>query len=470
MQTIPIVPNFITVHLGAPDKYAENVTVPFVDYVKNVVSSEIYPTWNYDAIVANTLAITSFALNRIYTEFYPSRGKNFDITNSTAIDQKFVLGRNIFGNISRIVDDFFYVYVRKIGNIEPLATKFCNGTTVTCNGLSQWGSEYMARGGSNFFEILQSYYGKNIELVYDAPIRNIKYSYAGSIKIGDSGLAVKNAQVMLNRVANAYPSIPKVTVDGKYGKSTETAVKVFQSIFNLSIDGVIGKATWYELVRLYVGLNRFNELNSLGQKYYDVSLAYPNALKFGDRGKDVKVVQYYINIIAENYGYLPLIAIDGVYGNDTVRAVKIFQRENGLQVDGIVGKATWDKMYNTVSAVNKIGNSDYKVETELAYPGTPIRFGDSGTDVQYIQSRLNFIGKVFNSTIPVLETGYFGEDTLNSVKRFQQLYGLDADGVVGKDTWNELNQQYYNAKSVKNNKNSQSPSTVLRINSSDMEV
>ena len=468
MKNIPVIPNTITVHLGPPDKPAENVTVPFVDYVKNVVSSEIYPTWDYDAIVANTLAITSFALNRVYTEFYPSRGKNFDITSSTAIDQKYIKGRNIFNNISKIVDNFYYVYVRRKGNIEPLATKFCNGTTVTCNGLSQWGSEYMARGGSNYMDILYSYYGRNIELVTNAPITDIKYSYSGALKVGESGLAVKNAQVMLNRVSNAYPTIPKIDVDRKFGLRTEKAVKKFQEIFNLQIDGIIGKATWYELVRLYVGLNRLNELNSLGQKYYDVSLSYPEALKFGDNGKDVKVIQYYINVIAENYDYLMPIVIDGIYGNDTVNAVKTFQRVNGMQVDGIVGKATWNRMYNAVSgAVNMEREVDYRIETELPYPGKVITVGDRGENVVYIQQRLNEVAKIFNTAFRVAETGFYGEDTKQSVLRFQQSYGIEQTGSVGKITWNELNQEYYNAKSIDNNQNSQKPYRTLMLNYED---
>lgn len=464
MKTIPVIPNTITVHLGPPDKPAENVTVPFVDYIKNVVSSEIYPTWNYDAIVANTLAITSFALNRVYTEFYPSRGKNFDITSSTAIDQKFVKDRNIFNNVSKIVDDFYYMYVRRKGNIEPLATKFCNGTTVTCNGLSQWGSEYMARGGSSYMDILYSYYGRDIELVTNAPIKDIKYSYAGVLNKGDSGLPVRRAQVMLNRVSNAYPSIPKVDTDGKYGPRTEKSVRKFQELFNLQIDGIIGKATWYELVRLYVGLNRLNELNSLGQKYFDVSLSYPEALKFGDRGKDVKVIQYYVNVIAENYGYLRPISIDGIYGNDTVNAVKTFQRVNGMQVDGIVGKNTWNRMYNAVSgAINMEREVDYRIDTELSYPGFVISEGDRGDNVLYIQTRLNEVAKVFNTAFRVAETGFFGNDTKNSVLRFQQSYGLEQTGSVDKITWNELNQEYYNAMSIDNNQNSQIPYRTLNL-------
>lgn len=165
----PYIPAQITVHLGPPTASAANVTVSFADYVKNVASSEIYPTWEDSALVANILAIISFALNRVYTEFYRSRGYDFDITSSTAIDQKFINGRNIFENVGRLVDELFNTYLRRQGFVEPLAAKFCNGTTVTCDGLSQWGSQELAQQGLSSVEILRRYYGEDIEIVRNAP-------------------------------------------------------------------------------------------------------------------------------------------------------------------------------------------------------------------------------------------------------------------------------------------------------------
>ena len=198
-QILPYVPRTITVHLGLPDQWAENVTVEFPEYVKNVASSEIYPTWEPSAIRANVLAIISFALNRVYTEFYPSRGYDFQITSTTQYDQKFIRGRNIFENISQIVDEIFNDYIRRQGFIEPLAAKFCNGTTSTCDGLSQWGSEALAQEGLNSFEILQFYYGDDIEIVTNAPIRGLTSSYPGRPqRRGYSGPSVVIIQVELN--------------------------------------------------------------------------------------------------------------------------------------------------------------------------------------------------------------------------------------------------------------------------------
>ena len=240
---IPFVPQRITVHLGAPNTPAENVTVSFPDYIKNVASSEIYPTWDESALRANILAIVSFALNRVYTEFYRSRGYDFDITNNTAYDQAFVNGRSFFTNISQLVDTLFNDYIRRPGFVEPLAAKYCNGTTVTCEGLSQWGSQELAQQGYNSVQILRSYYG-DIEIVTNAPIQDYTSSYPGSpIRRGNIGPYVVVIQTELNRISQNYPAIPKISeVDGIFGTRTENALLAFQRIFDLDPDGVDRKS------------------------------------------------------------------------------------------------------------------------------------------------------------------------------------------------------------------------------------
>ena len=232
VQVIPYIPKTITVHMGLPDQWAENVTVSFPDYVKNVASSEIYPTWEPAAIRANVLAIISFALNRVYTEFYPSRGYDFQITSTTAYDQKFIRGRDIFENISQVVDEIFTDYIRRQGFVEPLSAKFCNGTTTTCDGLSQWGSQELAQDGLNSMEILRRYYGNDIELVLDAPIQDLQSSYPGTpLRLGSVGEDVVILQAMLNRISQNYPAIPKINpAIGSFNEETEAAVKKFQSI------------------------------------------------------------------------------------------------------------------------------------------------------------------------------------------------------------------------------------------------
>ena len=241
----PFIPETITVHLGTPDSNAPNVTVDFPSYIKNVASSEIFPTWPENSLRANIYAITTFALNRIYTEWYRSRGYDFDITSTTQYDQKFINGREYFENISYLVEELFNDYVRRQGSIEPLFTAFCNGTTTTCDGLSQWGTVTLANRGMTPFEILQYYYGNDIEIVKDAPIRTAMPSYPGvELSLGIEGNEVKSLQRYLNRISRNYPAIPKIPeIDGIFGVATENAVKKFQEIFGLEETGVVNLST-----------------------------------------------------------------------------------------------------------------------------------------------------------------------------------------------------------------------------------
>ena len=349
---IPFIPEQITVHLGTPSSNAPNVTVPFSDYVKNVASSEIYPTWDEDALRANILAIVSFALNRVYTEFYRSRGYDFDITNSTAFDQYFVNGRSFFDNVSRIVDELFNDYLRRPGFVEPLAAKFCNGTTVTCEGLSQWGSQNLAQQGYNANQIIRSYYG-NVETVVNAPIRGNTSSYPGTpLRVGSSGPNVVVIQTELTRISQNYPAIPKIpVVDGIFGPQTEAAVRKFQEVFNLTPDGIVGKATWYALVRLYTAVTRLGELRSQGQQFYAINWSPPGGLQPGDTGEKVRLLQYMLSVLSEYIPEIPSVAIDGVYGSATRAAVLAAQRRFRLPETGTVGTQTWNEIYDQYSGI-----------------------------------------------------------------------------------------------------------------------
>ncbi len=349
---IPFVPQRITVHLGSPSSNASNVTVSFSDYVKNVASSEIYPTWEESALRANILAITSFALNRVYTEFYRSRGYSFDITSSTAYDQAFVKGRSFFSNISRLVDELFNDYLRRPGFVEPLAAKFCNGTTVTCEGLSQWGSQNLAQQGYTSTRILQSYYG-NVEIVTDAPIQNITSSYPGTaLRRGSSGPYVVVIQTELNRISQNYPAIPKVSpVDGIFGSRTEASVRAFQDIFDLSVDGIVGKATWYELVRLYTAVTRLSELRSNGQQFYSINWSYPDAIGQGDTGDKVRHLQYMLSVLSAYINDIPDVTVDGIFGPATRSAVIAAQEFFGLPQTGVVDADTWDEIYDQFAGI-----------------------------------------------------------------------------------------------------------------------
>ena len=404
-SVIPYVPNTITVHMGLPDQWAENVTVSFPDYVKNVASSEIYPTWEPAAIRANILAIISFALNRVYTEFYPSRGYDFQITSTTAYDQKFIRGRNIFENISQMVDEIFNDYIRRQNFIEPLAAKFCNGTTTTCDGLSQWGSQELAEAGYDSMSILRRYYGDNIELVVEAPIQDISQSYPGTpLRRGSVGQDVVVVQTMLNRISQNYPAIPKISpVIGSFNEETEEAVKAFQRIFDLTPDGVVGKAPWYKMVYLYVGVNQLSELVSQGQTFYNVQFQFPGILREGDTGEAVEVLQYMLALLSEFDEALRSVQVDGVFGPVTAQAVRYYQGQVGLTPDGIVGETTWNSLYRHFMAAERdlqrdmsrfprtatqvvpvavmevqSGGSGYESTVRLGqYPGYPLKLGQS---------------------------------------------------------------------------------------------
>ncbi len=380
LNILPYVPRTITVHLGLPDQWAENVTVSFPDYVKNVASSEIYPTWEPAAIRANILAIISFALNRVYTEFYPSRGYNFQITSTTQYDQKFIRGRNIFENISQMVDEIFNDYIRRRGYVEPLAAKFCNGTTSKCAGLSQWGSQELAQDGLNSMEILRHYYGDNIELVVDAPIQDLTNSYPGTaMRMGSVGQNVTVVQAMLNRIAQNYPAIPKISpVTGVFEEDTRSAVTTFQRIFNLDPDGVVGKATWYKMVYLYSGILQLAELVSQGQTFVTVEFQFSGPLEEGDSGPEVGILQYMLALLAQFDNSLSPMAVDGEFGPSTTQAVRTYQQLVGLTPNGYVDETTWNSIYGNFALADYFLRRDTVRAQSLREDAVPVMAQEGG--------------------------------------------------------------------------------------------
>lgn len=261
----PVVPEFITVHAGGPNNdTAPNYTVPYKDYIKNVASCEIYSTWSDNTIRSNVYAIISFTLNRIYTEWYRGKGKNYDITNSTAYDHAFNYGRNFYDSISVVVDDIFSTYIRRFGRKQPLLTQYCDGKNVQCPGwMTQWGSKSLGDQGVAPYNILTSFYGSDIELVTAEVVEGSPQSYPGyNLTIGSTGEPVRTIQEQLNRISQNYPLIPKSALDGVYGNTTQEAVRVFQSVFNLPQTGIVDYATWYKISDVYVGVTRIAELRS----------------------------------------------------------------------------------------------------------------------------------------------------------------------------------------------------------------
>ncbi len=440
----PVIPQNITVHLGAPNSAAQNVTVNFVDYIKNVASSEIYPTWPEAALRANIYAIISFALNRIYTEWYVSRGYDFDITNSTAFDQAFVPDREIFENVGLIVDDIFNDYVVRQGEIQPLFTQFCNGTTSRCDGLSQWGSVDLARAGLTPYQILQNYYGQDIGIVENAPIADIEQSYPGvPLRIGDQGNNVKIIQTELNRISQNYPAIPKISEEnGLFGVDTQAAVQKFQEIFNLSPTGEVDKATWYRIKQYYVGVKGLSELVGEGVTISEAQIPFSTSLREGSQGVGVRTVQYYLNILAYFNSAIQAPPLDGVFGASTADAVRVFQQYYGLPVTGVVNTASWNVLNRIYSETVEFLPQGYSGNNAKLFPGYVLSEGMSGENVRDLQTYLSLIGQNYAAIPEIPVTGYFGSQTRNAVTEFQNAFGINPSGAVGAVTWNTIAKQY----------------------------
>lgn len=434
----PFIPETITVHLGTPDSDAPNVTVDFPAYVKNVASSEIFPTWPESALRANIYAIVSFALNRIYTEWYRSRGYDFDITATTQYDQKFINGREYFQNISYLVDELYNDYVRRQGSVEPLFTAFCNGTTSTCAGLSQWGTVTLANRGYTPYEILQYYYGKDIDIVKDAPVKTAQPSYPGiALGFGSAGNDVKSLQIYLNRISRNYPAIPKIpAADGIFDAATEEAVRKFQEVFGLGMTGVVDMATWYKITSIYTSVKRIAELDSEGVRLEEITPAFTEDLKIGMQSIEVRMLQYYLAVIGAYYAAVEPVDITGYFGEYTERSVKSFQRVFGLPQTGEVDRATRNDLYRAYKGIADSVKPDY---TAVAlYPGTVLREGDSSSSVRIIQEYLTFIHQTYSNIPAVNNTGYFGPITKQAVMEFQRQFGIDVSGIVGAVTWDAI--------------------------------
>jgi len=259
----PVVPEFIIVHDGRPENAAApNYWVPFTDYIKNVASCEIYPSWPYETIKSNVLAILSFTLNRVYTEWYRGKGYDFTITSSTAFDHAFSFGRNIFDEISHVVDEIFTSFVTRPGIRQPLFTQYCDGKSVSCPGwMTQWGSKDLGDRGYSAMEILKNFYGYDIYLMQAQKVEGVPMSFPGTIlQMGSSGEPVRTIQTQLNTISDHYPAIKKIRVDGVYGEETRAAVETFQEIFRLSSDGIVGFSTWYKISDIYTAVTKIAAL------------------------------------------------------------------------------------------------------------------------------------------------------------------------------------------------------------------
>ena len=396
--------------------------------------------WPEQALRANIHCQISLALNRIYTEWYPSKGYTFNITNSTSYDQYYVHGRTVFEVMVRITDDIFNTYLRKRGTVNPYYSEYCDGKSVTCPGLKQWGTVTLANNGRSALQILRYYYGSDIEIVRTSNIQSIPQSYPGSpLRQGDSGTAVFTLQRQLNRITKDYPFLGKLTVDGVFGSRMAATVRAFQKQFNLTADGVVGRQTWYKISYIYVSVKDLAELTSEGETSSGTlsdGTWGGTTLRTGSTGSAVEQLQFWLNTLAQYESAIPSVTVDGVFGSGTANAVRAFQRKYGLTVDGVVGRTTWTEVYDQFRSIQSDNG------TPNAYPGTALRQGSSGQNVRLVQFWLKIARTVYSSLNNVTVDGIFGSSTAAAVRRFQTYFGLTSDGVVGRTTWNKLYEVY----------------------------
>lgn len=455
------IPETITVHLGLPDSDAANVTIPYISYLKNVACSEIYPTWPENSLRANIYVINTYALNRIYTEWYRSRGYPFDITNTTQYDQNFVYGRELFANINRLCDELFRSYIRRQGSYEPLFAAFCNGTTSVCDGLSQWGTVQLANQGMVPYEILQYYYGSNIDIIRATEIYMPTPSYPGvPQKLGMISRNVQTIQIQLNRIARNYPAIPKIpNADGVYDAQTAESVRVFQSVFDLEETGIVNEPTWNHLSYIYISVKRLAELDSEGLSFEELQRRFPKILREGDYGNAVRSFQYYLAVIGAYYQSVLPLHITGEYNTETSASVRSFQQTYGLPQTGIADRRTWNDIYR---AYEGILNSNPPQPCARLYPNELLREGVTSENVRYLQQYLTFIAQFDDNINAVADTGYFGPLTKAAVQAFQREYGLTANGQVGPVTWDAISGIYSEMKCGAGKRPYQAPGYIIR--------
>lgn len=382
---------------------------------------------------------------KLLTKRYPSRGYDFNITNSPSYDQKYVHNRSTFETTDAIVEEIFNEYIVKPGRIDPFFAEYCDGRSVTCKGMSQWGSKADAERGMSAISILRKYYGNDIQITESNNIAPIPVSYPGfSLREGSTGNSVRVIQAQLNRIANDYPSIGKVNVDGVFGATTTAAVRRFQQIFDLTADGVVGKRTWYKISYIYVSVKKLAQLTSEGESIQDGT--YPGrAYRRGDRGINVQIIQFYLNQTAVYVNSIKPVEIDGNFGAATENSVKEFQEYFNLTQDGVVGQKTWKKMQDIYEGIQQgVNVPEGTPPTTDTYPGTPLQLGSRGENVRKIQTWLNALAAVYPDVPAVNADGIFGTLTQNAVLAFQSRFNLTADGIVGRITWNRLYTEWQN--------------------------
>jgi peptidoglycan hydrolase-like protein with peptidoglycan-binding domain len=346
--------------------------------------------------------------------------------------------------VQNIARELFTSYISRRGFVEPLYAQYCDGIEIQCDGLSQWGSVELAEQGYSPYDILTYYYGNNIDIVTDAPVRGQTVTLPSyPLQLGSTGDDVRQVQIRLNRISDNYSAIPKISPPfGFFSYDTEAAVKAFQTAFNLTPDGIIGPSTWYTIQRIYSSVKRLNDLNSEGLQLSEVTQQFPGVLQQGDSGVGVSTLQYYLSYLSDFYTTIPRVSIDGDFGQSTKEAVIAAQSTFGLPTDGIVGEETWYRLYNAYIGIVSTIPLQYVEGNTVPFPGVFLRIGAEAESVRLLQEYLSFISEYVPEIPAVNPTGYFGTRTQEAVVAFQNLYGLPATGVVGPVVWNAITSLY----------------------------
>ena len=442
------IPNFIRVHLGREENTsAPTVSVPYLTYIKNVTTHEIFDEWPEEAIIANVYCIVSLTLNRVYTEFYRKRGRNYDITSETYYDQKYVHNGVIGARISAIVDRIFNNYLAIVGHKEPFLSLYNDGVRVNIPGrLSQWGSFYDARDlGMNAWQIIKKYYSQNLELRVSDNFGGVLESYPGyTLTQGTRGEAVRTMQLYLNRILGRYSDVIINPVDGIFGPQTTTSVKLFQQIYNLPQTGNIDRRTWYEISRIYAIERALWEMYSEGQRIGIGQVPPTKVTRLGDQGTLVVELQFLLDFIAMYHTEIPFVAQTSRFDSLTDQGVRAFQRLFNLTADGVVGATTWRKLYDVYWGIMqntippKPPSPSEPSPNIPPFPGTSLRVGSTGAGVRLVQEAINKLAQITPGMWQIAVDGIFGNGTRDAVMAFQRIFGLVVDGIVGPVTWNRL--------------------------------
>lgn len=435
----PVIPDQITVHLGKPNEASQNVTISFVDYINNVASSELYPTWPMDSLKANILAIVSFTLNRIYNEWYRSKGYNFDITSDPGYDQNYIHNREIYENVSNIVEDMFTDYIFKTGQVQPYFAQYCDGRNVTCDGLSQWGTVTLANKGNDPLSIIRYYYGNDTNIKYDAEVGDATTYPGYDVGPGQVGNPVSKIQRDLTRIRKNYPAIPLIETDlGIYNFETENAVKKFQEIFALPITGIVNKATWYKINYIYTSVKKLADLYTEGLSEAEANFKYKDILKYGDSGIEVDYIHYYLDAIAFLDNDIPRLKTGTVYDDATKSMVTAFQKKYDLPITGEFTYTDWNTLKTAYDNILKSFDKEYADYVDDLYPGIFLTKGMSGSEIRKLQKLLYKICKYDKSIPGIKVNGKFDELTEKSVMKIQDDYNLGVTGIVGPFSWRKI--------------------------------